>query len=107
METTVYVGVDSHNRGVASALYSKLIQTAKYEGIYFPVKVFSRYCTFLCIRCLIFVTGMHCLIACIGGVNPGSEALHRKFKFKHIGRLTEVGFKFDQWQDSNYYQLML
>jgi L-amino acid N-acyltransferase len=49
----------------------------------------------------------HSIIAGITHGNEASVKLHEKFGFELAGRLREVGFKFGQWQDVCYYQLML
>ncbi|PLR94691.1 GNAT family N-acetyltransferase [Bacillus sp. T33-2] len=46
----------------------------------------------------------------IGGITDGNEAsvrLHEKFGFEFIGRFKQVGYKFNQWQDVSFYQLIL
>ena len=46
----------------------------------------------------------------IGGIdatNTGSIALHEKLGFKHVGTLSQVGFKFGRWLDLAFYQLIL
>jgi L-amino acid N-acyltransferase YncA len=82
VESTIYLSPTIHRRGVGTALYRHLIATAT-------------------------TAGMHAMIACIGGDNSASEALHRKCGFRHVGDLHEVGWKFDAWQDTHYFQLRL
>ncbi|WP_163103265.1 GNAT family N-acetyltransferase [Peribacillus alkalitolerans] len=46
----------------------------------------------------------------IGGITSGNEAsvkLHEKFGFELVGVFKEVGYKFNQWQDVHFYQLIL
>ncbi|TCP29793.1 phosphinothricin acetyltransferase [Scopulibacillus darangshiensis] len=46
----------------------------------------------------------------IGGITGGNEAsvkLHRKFGFEFVGCFKEVGFKFGEWQDVHFYQLLI
>ena len=81
-ETTIYVDRKRQVSGVGSALYTALIEHARVHGV-------------------------HVLLAVLGGDNPASVALHRKFGFVEVGRLREVGRKFGQWVDTAYYQLML
>lgn len=48
--------------------------------------------------------------AVIGGITAGNEAsvkLHEKFGFTLVGHLREVGFKFGEWQDVCFDQLLL
>lgn len=82
VETTIYIATRAHRSGVGTRLYTRLIEEARLRG-------------------------MHSLIACIGGENPGSRRLHEKLGFRHVGDLLEVGFKFEQWQNTHYYQLLL
>jgi L-amino acid N-acyltransferase len=81
-ETTIYVDEAWQGRGVGSALYEELIARARTRGL-------------------------HSLIGVLGGDNPASAALHRKFGFEHVGHLREVGRKFGRWVDTNYYQKLL
>ena len=48
--------------------------------------------------------------AVIGGIalpNPASIALHEKFGFEKVAHFKKVGFKFDQWIDVGYWELIL
>ena len=81
-ETTIYVDPQARGRGVGSALYSELIALARRAKI-------------------------HTLIGVLGGENPESAALHRKFGFELVGTCREVGFKFGAWVDTFTYQLIL
>lgn len=81
-ETTIYVDEARHGRGVGSALYEALIARA-VEG------------------------GVHVLLGVIGGDNPPSVALHKKFGFELVGRLHQVGRKFDEWVDTQFFQKTL
>lgn len=51
--------------------------------------------------------GFHAVIAGIEAENTGSIALHRKFGFAEVGRMTEVGRKFDRWLDLVFMQKMV
>ena len=81
-ECTVYVGPDSQRRGIGSALYTALVAHARTNGV-------------------------HSLIGVLGGDNPGSLALHRRFGFEEVGHLREVGFKFGRFVDTYYFQKLL
>ena len=81
-ECTVYVAHDCHAVGIGSALYTELITRARQNGV-------------------------HALLGVIGGDNPASVALHQKFGFQEVGRLREVGRKFDQWIDTPIFELLL
>jgi len=48
--------------------------------------------------------------AVIGGIalpNPASVRLHEKFGFQKVAHFKEVGYKFGQWVDVGYWQLIL
>lgn len=49
----------------------------------------------------------HTMIAGIDAANKGSYAFHQKHGFTEVGRLREVGYKFDQWLDLIFMQLFL
>ncbi len=49
----------------------------------------------------------HCLVAGIDASNDISKNLHSAFGFKHCGHLAEVGFKFGNWLNLDFYQLVL
>ncbi|MHC4447017.1 MAG: GNAT family N-acetyltransferase [Planctomycetota bacterium] len=81
-EVTVYVEPNHHGRGIAKVLYQKLIPTLKAQG----------YCT---------------LLAGITIPNGASERLHESFGFRRVALLERVGWKFDQWHDVGYWELVL
>jgi phosphinothricin acetyltransferase len=51
--------------------------------------------------------GMHAMIAAVASDNPGSLALHHALGFVEVGRLPEVGWKFERWLDLVLLQLTL
>jgi L-amino acid N-acyltransferase YncA len=51
--------------------------------------------------------GHHAIIAGIDAEQHPSVALHGSQGFVHVGRLTEVGFKFGRWLDVIYMELQL
>jgi L-amino acid N-acyltransferase YncA len=81
-EVTVYVDAAAHHRGIASTLYEHLITHARQHGV-------------------------HALVGVLGGENPASAALHAKHGFELVGRLREVGRKFDRYVDTFYFELIL
>jgi phosphinothricin acetyltransferase len=82
VETTVYVRVDRHGRGVGKALY----------GVLLPMLGAQGYCVAL------------------GGItvpNPASVRLHESFGFRRVALLERIGWKFGRWHDVGYWQLAL
>jgi L-amino acid N-acyltransferase YncA len=54
------------------------------------------------------VAGRRQMVAIIGdSANTASMRLHERFGFRHVGTLTDVGFKHDRWLDSVLMQLDL
>lgn len=82
VEVTVYVAAAYAGRGVGSHLYRQLLAALKDRKI-------------------------HAAIGVIALPNEASIALHEKFGFIKAGHLKEVGFKFNQWIDVGYWQLVL
>ena len=82
VEHSVYVNKNSRKHGIGKQLLAKLIVLAR-EG------------------------GYHTMIAGIDGSNEASFEFHKRFGFKEIGTFKEVGFKFDQWLDLRFLQLLL
>ena len=52
-------------------------------------------------------SGVHTAVALVALPNPGSIALHKACGFEHVGTMREVGCKFDQWVDVEWYQKLL
>jgi L-amino acid N-acyltransferase YncA len=82
VEDSVYVHEDFRRRGIASALLQRLVEAARQGGF-------------------------HSIMALIDGDNEVSVRLHERFGFRHVGRFTEVGFKFDRWLDVVHMQKLL
>jgi phosphinothricin acetyltransferase len=82
VEDSVYVRHDMHRRGIGRALLEELIRRARSAG-------------------------HHCIVAGISAEQTASIALHAKYGFVEVARLREVGFKFNQWLDVVYMELML
>lgn len=82
VETTVYLDCEKVGGGRGSQLYAKLLEELRARGF-------------------------HTAIGGISLPNPASIALHEKFGFKKVAHYKEVGWKFDQWIDVGYWQLML
>lgn len=82
VENSVYVHVDYHRRGIATALMTELIERARAGGI-------------------------HVIIASVESTNATSIALHERFGFRIVAQMPEVGCKFGRWLDMTYLQLTL
>lgn len=82
LETTVYLDKDATRRGLGTKLYTALIDALRN-------------------------TKTHALIGGVALPNAGSVALHEKLGFQKIGHFKEVGWKFDQWIDVGYWELVL
>ena len=74
VEVTVYLRPAVTGGGIGSALYARLFELIRDEGL-------------------------HRAYAVIALPNDASVALHRRFGFVTVGTTTEVGRKFDQWWD--------
>lgn len=82
VEHSVYVAQEFIGNGVGKLLLGELIQIAKQQGY-------------------------HVMIGTIDAENSGSIAFHKKFGFEIVGTIREVGYKFDQWLDIVFIQLIL
>ncbi|MFD2445269.1 GNAT family N-acetyltransferase [Bacillus sp. CGMCC 1.16607] len=81
-EISIYISQTQQGYGIGSALMKEIIRRA-------------------------IDLGYHTIIAGITGGNEGSVKLHKKFGFEFVGCFKEVGFKFGEWQDVDFYQLMI
>ena len=81
-EISVYLKNGASGMGIGSALYSELINRLKAQKI-------------------------HAIIGGISLPNSASVALHEKFGFEKVAHFKEVGFKFNQWIDTGYWELIL
>lgn len=82
VEHSIYVHKDYRSLGVGKLLMADLIALARKEGY-------------------------HTMIAGVDASNEGSCEFHKKFGFEEIGTFRQVGYKFDQWLDLRFLQLML
>ena len=82
VEHSVYTHKDHRGRGVGPALMHKLIEAARTQQL-------------------------HVMVGVIDAVNAASIALHEKLGFVHAGTVRQAGFKFGQWLDVAFYQLIL
>jgi phosphinothricin acetyltransferase len=74
VETSIYLRPDATGMGLGRRLYRALFAAIRDEDI-------------------------HRFVAVVAVPNDASMALHRSFGFAEVGRLTEVGRKFDRWWD--------
>lgn len=81
-ELSVYLKQGCTGDGVGSKLYSALIELLRAQG----------FCK---------------LYAIVTMPNAASDALHRKFGFKPLIRFANQGFKFGEWRDVEWYELVL
>lgn len=81
-ECTVYLDASVTGRGIGTSLYGGLFAILRAGGI-------------------------HVLVGGIALPNEASVALHEKFGMKKAGHLKAVGFKFGQWIDVGYWQIIL
>ena len=82
VEISVYVGEEFRGRGVASSLYTSLLEGLRILGY------FNAY-------------------AGISLPNPASVNLHERMGFKPVGVFPSVGFKLGRWQDVGFWRLTL
>ncbi|MBO6793145.1 MAG: N-acetyltransferase [Balneolaceae bacterium] len=82
VETSIYVDQSAHKNGIGTALYTSLIERLKAQNY-------------------------HALIGGITLPNEASIRLHEKLGFEKIGEFKEVGFKFGEWRNVGYWQLIL
>ena len=82
VESTVYVAKEHFSKGIGRILYAALLDELK-KGDY------------------------HSVIGVITLPNEPSVKLHESFGFKKVGHFTEVGYKFEQWMDVGFWELLL
>jgi len=81
-ELSIYISKEHRGKGIGTSLMEEILKRA--------TKI-----------------GFHVVISGITGGNQASVKLHEKFGFEFAGCLKEVGFKFGEWQDVHFYQLMI
>ncbi|MFC1764115.1 GNAT family N-acetyltransferase [Planctomycetota bacterium] len=82
VETTIYLAPEQVGRGVGRTLYRALLMRLQEQGLRQALGV-------------------------IAIPNEPSIALHKKLGFQCQGRLVRVGYKLNQWIDTEYWQLDL
>ncbi len=81
-EHSIYVVASHRGRGIGRLLLTAIVERAQSAG-------------------------MHALIGVIDAANSPSCRLHESAGFELVGRLPEVGRKFDRWLDACFYQKTL
>lgn len=82
VESTVYLDPQAKGKGHGTRLYEQLLALLKAHGV-------------------------HVVIGGIALPNAASIALHEKLGMRQAGQFSEVGFKFEQWIDVGYWQMIL
>ena len=82
VETTVYLSSAATGKGFGSLLYEHLIAELRQRSI-------------------------HSLIGGIALPNNASVSLHEKLGFEKVAHFKEVGWKFNQWIDVGYWELII
>jgi len=82
VELSVYVSPGQHGRGIGKELYAELLRRLRERDV-------------------------HSVIGGVAGNNAASFALHLSFGFEQVAHFREVGYKFGQWIDVTYFQLIL
>ncbi len=82
VENSIYIQRSAQRQGIATRLMKELIAAACSQQY-------------------------HMMVAAIDADNQGSIALHLGLGFEYAGTVREAAFKFGQWRDLAYYQLLL
>ncbi|KAL5519256.1 hypothetical protein ACEPAH_939 [Sanghuangporus vaninii] len=83
VENTIYVHKSIRGGKIGTALMQRLLAFARDQG---KVRV---------------------LVGAITASNVDSIRFHERFGFVHVGTMREVGYKFGEWQDVTFMQLIL
>jgi len=81
-ELTVYIRNGQHGQGIGSSLFSHLFS----PGHRWPV---------------------HSIVAGIALPNEASIRLHEKFGFEKVAHFKQIGYKFGEWIDVEYWQKII
>jgi phosphinothricin acetyltransferase len=82
VETSIYLDSGHLGKGIGSKLKGAMIETLREREF-------------------------HCVISAISLPNPASIAMCENFGFRKVGQLREIGYKFGEWIDVGYWQLIL
>ena len=81
-ETSVYLSENARGQGLGRRMYDELLARVRADGV-------------------------HVVLALVALPNPPSIALHEACGFEHLGTMREVGWEFDRWLDTAWYQKLL
>lgn len=79
VETSIYVDMEYHGKGIGTLLYSKLLEILEKQNV-------------------------RNVYACVTLPNEKSEKIHKNFGFSFIGTFHGSGYKFDTWQDVGWFE---
>jgi phosphinothricin acetyltransferase len=82
VEVSVYLDHQATGQGIGNKLYGELFHRLRGKSI-------------------------HAVIGGIALPNPGSIKLHEKFGMQQVAHYKQVGYKFGQWVDVGYWQVLL
>ncbi len=82
VEHSLYVHAEHRGKGYGKIILQEIINNAKNKGY-------------------------HNLVAGIDSKNIVSKKLHESFGFVFCGQIAHAGYKFSQWLDLDFYQLLL
>ncbi|PUZ24397.1 phosphinothricin acetyltransferase [Chitinophaga costaii] len=82
VEHSIYLAAHYRGQGIGSTLLRELMALAVAQGL-------------------------HTMVAGIDAANESSIAFHKKYGFVEVGRLPQVGFKFERWLDLVFLQKIL
>ncbi|WP_422133976.1 GNAT family N-acetyltransferase [Endozoicomonas sp. ALD040] len=82
VEATIYLDPNFQSNGLGSTLYKQLLNELQSKKI-------------------------KTVIGCITLPNEKSIALHEKLGMNKVAHFKKVGFKFNQWQDVGYWQIIM
>ena len=82
VELTVYLARDCQGKDIGSGLYQRLLTLLRAQGF-------------------------AAAYACVTVPNEASDALHRRFGFREVGRFPASGYKLGRWHDVVWYHLPL
>lgn len=82
VEHSLYIRKDNRGNGLGKIILSEIIKNAKSQDY-------------------------HCLVAGIDSTNIVSIRLHESYGFEYCGIIKDAGYKFSNWLDLSFYQLIL